>query len=61
MFSLPIQQFLKVKNYPYFSPKAIFFDMDGVLFDSMPYHATAWVKAMNETGIPFTTHEAYMN
>jgi len=61
MFSLPIQQFLKAKNYPYFSPKAIFFDMDGVLFDSMPYHATAWVKAMNETGIPFTTHEAYMN
>lgn len=61
MFSLPIQQFLKAKNYSYFFPKAIFFDMDGVLFDSMPYHAIAWVKAMNETGIPFTTHEAYMN
>ena len=22
--------------------KAIFFDMDGVLFDSMPYHAKSW-------------------
>ena len=61
MFSLPIQQFLKSKNYPFFSPRAIFFDMDGVLFDSMPYHASAWVKAMNEIGIPFTTYEAYMN
>lgn len=43
------------------NPKAIFFDMDGVLFDSMPYHATAWVKAMTDIGIPFTEHEAYMN
>lgn len=41
--------------------KAIFFDMDGVLFDSMPYHATAWVNAMTDIGIPFTEHEAYMN
>jgi FMN phosphatase YigB (HAD superfamily) len=31
------------------NPKAIFFDMVGVLFDSMPYHATAWVKAMTDT------------
>lgn len=43
------------------NPKAIFFDMDGVLFDSMPYHATAWVNAMTDIGIPFTEHEAYMN
>lgn len=61
MFSTAIKQFLERNNYPAFSPKAAFFDMDGVLFDSMPGHATAWVKAMNESGLPFTEHEAYMN
>jgi HAD superfamily hydrolase (TIGR01509 family) len=35
--------------------------MDGVLFDSMKSHATAWVQAMHQTGLPFTEQEAYMN
>ena len=35
--------------------------MDGVLFDSMPAHAGAWVKVMHELGLPFSEHEAYMN
>ena len=35
--------------------KAVFFDMDGVLFDSMPYHAQAWQRALSERGLPFTT------
>lgn len=26
--------------------KAVLFDMDGVLFNSMPYHAEAWHKVM---------------
>lgn len=38
----------------------MFFDMDGVLFDSMPNHSIAWVKAMNESGLPFTQLEAYL-
>jgi HAD superfamily hydrolase (TIGR01509 family) len=41
--------------------KAVFFDMDGVLFDSMPHHALAWTKAMRELGIPFTEYDAYMH
>lgn len=61
MFSSAVQKFLKEKNYPDFNPKAIFFDMDGVLFDSMKYHATAWVQALQEVEIPFTHYEAYMN
>ena len=60
MFSTAIKQFLNRNNYPEFSPKAVFFDMDGVLFDSMPAHVSAWVKALNESGFPFTEHEAYM-
>lgn len=40
--------------------KAVLFDMDGVLFDSMPHHAKAWVYAMNTVGVDFTEYEAYM-
>lgn len=60
MYSSAIEQFVKRNNYPGFSPKAVFFDMDGVLFDSMPAHAAAWAKAMNESELPFTEHEAFM-
>ena len=44
-----------------FAPKAIFFDMDGVLFNSMPAHAKAWVGAMSEQGIAFQEYQVYMN
>ena len=56
-----VDSFLKERAYPQFKPKAIFFDMDGVLFDSMKAHAGAWVQAMTDIDIPFTHHEAYMN
>ena len=41
--------------------KAVFFDMDGILFDSMSYHAEAWVFALQSVGVPFTPYDAYMN
>ncbi|MCQ2194441.1 MAG: HAD-IA family hydrolase [Paludibacteraceae bacterium] len=40
--------------------KAFFFDMDGVLFDSMPNHAKAWCTAFEALGIPFSSYDAYM-
>jgi len=61
MFSKEIEKFIYTKNYPIFQPKAVFFDMDGVLFDSMKNHATAWVKALHQMKLPFTEYEAYMN
>lgn len=61
MFSCAIEHFITRNNYPHFTPKAVLFDMDGVLFDSMRGHASAWVKAMTEMGLPFTEHDAYMN
>ena len=61
MFSTEIEKFLRLKKYPVFDPKAVFFDMDGVLFDSMKYHVSAWVQAMVESGLPFTELEGYMN
>ena len=61
MFSREIEKFINEKNYPEFNPKAVFFDMDGVLYDSMQHHASAWTRAMNESGLPFTDFDGYMN
>lgn len=41
--------------------KAYFFDMDGVLFDSMPNHAIAWEEVMKYHGLPFTARDCYIN
>ncbi len=35
----------------FFRIKAVIFDMDGVLVDTMAYHAEAWVQAFKETGV----------
>lgn len=40
---------------------AVLFDMDGVLFDSMPGHAYAWAKVMTEYGLPMTPTDAFEN
>ena len=42
-----------------FEPKAFLFDMDGVLYNSMPRHAVCWVKAMAKYGLTMTEQEAY--
>jgi len=39
--------------------KAVVFDMDGVLFDSMPYHADAWAAAFTDVGIKITREDIY--
>ena len=41
--------------------RAYFFDMDGVLFDSMPRHAIAWEEVMKQHGLPFTAYDCYIN
>lgn len=41
--------------------KAFLFDMDGVLFDSMPNHAASWTRAVQEYGLSMTKEEVYMN
>ena len=35
--------------------------MDGVLFNSMPYHADAWHKVMERRGLHLSREEAYMH
>lgn len=40
---------------------AILFDMDGVLYDSMPNHSKAWSQAMEKFGMHMSPHDVYMN
>jgi len=40
--------------------KAFLFDMDGVLYDSMPGHVQAWRDVMLEFGIPSTLDDFYL-
>lgn len=40
--------------------KAVLFDMDGVLYDSMPNHAIGWTEAMAKFGLKMTARDAYM-
>ena len=41
--------------------KAFLFDMDGVLFNSMPFHAISWCKAAKEFGLELSEPQVYMN
>ena len=40
--------------------KGFFFDMDGVLFNSMPKHAVAWETVMQRHGLQFTQHDCFL-
>ncbi|MDR0811729.1 MAG: HAD-IA family hydrolase [Paludibacter sp.] len=60
MFKTAIINYLEENKISTFLPRAVFFDMDGVLFDSMPNHAAAWTRAMSDIGIEFSLNDAYM-
>ena len=59
MYQLAIKQYLERHGFEALSPKAVLFDMDGVLYDSMPNHAIAWQQSMAEFGIKMTADDAY--
>lgn len=61
MFEKAIQDYLKEKGYNKINLKAVLFDMDGVLFDSMKNHAKAWNKAMDMYDMSLSEEEAYMH
>ena len=54
-----IRQYLERHGFGHFSPKAVLFDMDGVLYDSMPHHVIAWQESMKRFGIDMTEADAY--
>ena len=59
MFQIAIRQYLERHGFEAIHPKAVLFDMDGVLYDSMPNHAIAWQQAMAQFGIHMTAGDAY--
>ncbi len=40
--------------------KGFLFDVDGVLFDSMPQHAKSWIVAFKEKGIRLPAKHVYL-
>lgn len=59
MYEKEIKQYLDKHGFETFCPKAVLFDMDGVLYDSMPNHVRAWQKSMAEFGIAMDAADAY--
>jgi HAD superfamily hydrolase (TIGR01509 family) len=55
-----INSFNLLQNKP-LQIKGIFFDMDGVLFNSMPLHAQAWLQVFYEKGFTIPEYEPYLN
>ena len=46
MYQEAFEKYLKQHGYSSMNLKAVLFDMDGVLFNSMPNHARSWHKVM---------------
>lgn len=44
-----------------FRPKAFLFDMDGVIYDSMKYHAIAWHTTMTRFNLPMSEEDCYLH
>jgi len=40
--------------------KVVLFDMDGVLYDSMPHHVRAWKETMDACNVPSTERDFYL-
>lgn len=59
MIKEAIDKYKASHSYTAFSPKVVLFDMDGVLYDSMPNHAVAWQESMKQFGIDMTAADAY--
>ncbi|MBR2638141.1 MAG: HAD-IA family hydrolase [Bacteroidaceae bacterium] len=56
-----IDKYLQLQGHKALQLRAVLFDMDGVLFNSMPYHAEAWSQVMSDAGYTFSKEDVYMN
>ena len=50
MYKEAINHYLQKTGHTGIHLKAVLFDMDGVLFNSMPNHASSWHKVMERMG-----------
>ena len=56
-----VAAYKKRTGFSTFCPRAVLFDMDGVLFNSMPNHARSWAQVCTEFGLDMTPEEAYLH
>lgn len=61
MLQQEISSYLARSGNKQLKVKAFLFDMDGVLFNSMPFHAISWCKAAKEFGFELSEPQVYMN
>ena len=61
MYQEAIKNYLAKNHYTNINLKAVLFDMDGILFNSMPNHTEAWHKTMAQFGFTLSREEAYMH
>lgn len=57
---LVIKEYLNKHNFSHFDLKSVLFDMDGVLYDSMKWHAKSWKETMDEFHLQSTPEEFYL-
>lgn len=60
MIEKAIKHYLQKQNQTKLSPKVVLFDMDGVLFDSMTYHAKAWQETSEKHHLISTPEDFYL-
>jgi beta-phosphoglucomutase-like phosphatase (HAD superfamily) len=61
MFQTQILQYLRQHGFQRMDTRTVMFDMDGVLFDSMPNHSRSWNLTMEHFGFHLSESEAYMH
>ena len=54
-----VAKYLEKHGFEALRPKTVLFDMDGVLYNSMPNHAVAWQESMAKFGIQMSEADAY--
>ena len=54
-----ILQYLEKHGFERFCPKAVLFDMDGVIYDSMHNHSVSWHESMAHFGLDMPYSAAY--
>ena len=58
-YQLSIVNYITKYGFGQFSPKAVLFDMDGVIYDSMPNHSVSWHQSMKDFGLDMPYEGAY--
>ena len=60
MIEEAISRYLKENNQTEINPKAVLFDMDGVLYDSMKFHARSWKEIAEEYNLEADEYDFYL-